>query len=146
MDLETKEKLYKPSLELIQKFEKELSKLPQMEIETRHFFSNGVYVREVYMPAGAVIIGKIHKDSHVNIISKGCLIVSTENGMETLEAPYTFISPANTKRILRVVEDTIWTTIHPNPDNIKDENKLEKLLIIPEENLIDWEDAKKCLG
>jgi hypothetical protein len=64
--------------------------------------------------------------------------------MEELSAPYTFISPKDTKRVLRVIEDVVWTTIHLNPDNTKDLDKLEDLIITPY-NQLKTED-KPCLG
>ena len=87
-------------------------------ILTHHFapivddYGCGTYARELFMPKGTVIVGKIHRESHVNIISKGKVVVHTENGKETLQAPHTFISPAGIKRAVYIEEDTIWTTIH----------------------------------
>ena len=72
----------------------------------------GTYARELFMPQGTVIVGKIHKHSHVNILSKGKVVVMTEEGRKTIEAPSTFISQAGTKRAVYIVEDAIWTTIH----------------------------------
>lgn len=77
-----------------------------------HHFAPGVYAREMFLPADHAIIGKIHKHAHLNIISKGRVIVTTENGKDELTGPCTFTSYAGTKRAVYVLEDTIWTTIH----------------------------------
>jgi hypothetical protein len=90
-----------------------------------HHFAPGVYAREMFLPADHTIIGKIHKHAHINIISKGRVKVSTEEGSEEIDAtdhPVTFTSLAGTKRAVYVIEDTIWTTIH-----VTTETDLEKI-------------------
>ena len=81
-----------------------------------------MYAREILIPAGYVIVGKIHRHAHVNTISKGKAAVATEFGMETIEAPHTFVSKPGTKRAVLALEDTIWTTYHPT-----DETDLDKI-------------------
>lgn len=87
--------------------------LPPADCPVTHHFAPGLYAREIFMPAGSVVVGKIHKHAHVNTISKGRCIVTTEFGREELVAPVSFISIAGTKRAVYVIEDTIWTTYHP---------------------------------
>ncbi len=77
-----------------------------------HHFAPGVYGREILLPKNTVIIGKIHKHAHLNIISKGKVMVITEFGYEEFVGPYTFVSKPGTKRVVAAIEDTIWTTIH----------------------------------
>ena len=71
-----------------------------------------VYAREILLPQGSLIIGKIHKHEHLAFLLKGKIIVATEVGRETLTAPQTFISPAGVKRVLYVEEEAIVTTVH----------------------------------
>ena len=62
-----------------------------------HKFAPGVYVREIFIPAGMCVVGKIHKHAHPNFLLKGKVIVITEQGgRELLEAPLSMISPAGT--------------------------------------------------
>jgi len=86
------------------------------------------YAREMLIPKGTVIIGKIHRHQHLNFISKGRAVVFTEFGKKVLEAPCTFISEVGLKRAVYAEEDTLWTTIHitghsgeENLDLIEDE-------------------------
>jgi len=87
-----------------------------------HHFAPGVYAREIHLPAGHVVVGKIHKHAHLNIISKGMVLVSTEAGTEELTGPCIFTSYAGTKRAVLILKDTIWTTIH-----VTQETDLEKI-------------------
>lgn len=78
----------------------------------KHHFSQGVYAREMFIPKGTVLTGKIHKYTQLNIMSQGELSVLTEEGIKRVKAPFTIVSPPGTKRIAYAHEDTIWTTIH----------------------------------
>jgi hypothetical protein len=78
-----------------------------------HYFAPGVYAREMWMPADTLVTGKIHKTSHLNMLSQGKVTVSNKGDSVTYEAPYTFVSPVGTKRAIYAHEDSTWTTIHP---------------------------------
>jgi len=94
-----------------------------------HHFAPGLYAREIFIPAGTLIIGKIHRHAHVNTISKGRVVVATEFGKHELSAPCTFVSRPGTKRAVVAQEDTIWTTYHPTEET--DLEKIEAQVIAP---------------
>lgn len=85
--------------------------LPQIDFPLRHLFSRGVYAREGVWPAGAVIVGRVHKYSQINVLLSGVVSVLTENGIEHMQAPAVFESPAGARRAFYVHEDTRWMTI-----------------------------------
>lgn len=95
----------------------------------KHSFSDGIYVREITIPEGTLLTGKIHKHEHPNFLLKGEVIVVTEEGKETLTAPCSMMSKAGTKRALYAVTELVWTTIHHNPTNTQDLKELEKIVI-----------------
>jgi hypothetical protein len=79
----------------------------------KHQFAPGVYIREITMPEGMVVIGKIHKHAHANVLSAGvCAVFTEHDGLEILEAPRTWVSKPGTKRAVLVLESAVWTTIH----------------------------------
>jgi hypothetical protein len=95
-----------------------------------HFFADGMYGRKMTIDKDVVIIGKIHKHSHLNVISEGVIDVITEFGTARYVAPITFVSNAMTKRMVRAVERTVWTTCHAT--NETDLDKIEDELIAKE--------------
>lgn len=95
---------------------------PQVDCPVKHTFAPGVYAREILLPKGSVVVGKIHKHAHLNIISKGRASVMTEFGPMEIEAPHTFVSQPGTKRAVVALEDVVWTTIH-----LTDETDLDKI-------------------
>jgi fido (protein-threonine AMPylation protein) len=55
--------------------------------------------------------------------------VLTEEGEVRIVAPYSGITPAGTKRVLYIHEDTTWITIHLNLTNTKNLEELEEDII-----------------
>ena len=103
----------------------------QTELPLKHSFAPGVYARELEIPAGTLLIGKIHKHRHHNFLMKGSIIVLTEtNGVELLQAPLMIVSEEGTQRIGYAVTDTIWTTIHENKDNSEDLDVIEQRTVV----------------
>lgn len=118
----------------ILEMEKKMSGLPaesKIALETMHTFAEGLYSRTVYMKAGSLFTGKIHKKEHIVVISQGsCSVVSEEFGSRLICAPMVFMSPPLVKRLLFVHTDSIWTTVHKNPTNTRDLDILEKDLML----------------
>jgi len=56
--------------------------------------------------------------------------VMTEDGYRKVSAPAFFKSPVAVKRALYAHEDTIWTTIHANPTEERDPDKLYEMLTV----------------
>lgn len=86
--------------------------LTEKDFPLRHHFAPGAYGREIFMPARSLVVGKIHKHAHLNMIMKGRVSVVTEDGTIEYQAPIVLVSKAGTKRVVLVHEDTIWVTIH----------------------------------
>jgi hypothetical protein len=101
----------------------------EQNFPVEHFHAPGLYARQMTIPQGGLIVGKIHRHAHVNTISKGRVWVVTEFGKEELIAPYTFISKPGTKRVVFAQEDTVWTTYHPTEET--DLEKIEAHVIAP---------------
>jgi hypothetical protein len=93
----------------------------------KHWLAPGIYAREIHLPANTLVVGKIHRHRHFNILSQGSITCYTEFGLQTLEAPASFISEPGTKRVVFTHEDAIWTTIHPNPTDETDLKILEDM-------------------
>lgn len=104
-----------PTREAIQNLEDALRKHEQLDLPLKHTFAPGSYAREIFLPAGCLVVGKIHKHAHLNIVTRGLVTVVTEFGLKEIdarEAPVTFTSDAGSKRALYCHLDTIWITVH----------------------------------
>jgi len=92
-----------------------------------HITDSGLYAREMIIPAGTVITGKIKKHEHISVISAGFVTEVTDAGLQRIKAPYTMVSKPGTKRVVWAHETTVWTTIHASDET--DLDKLEQDLI-----------------
>lgn len=100
------------------------------ELPLTHRFSDGMYTREIFIPKGTLLTGKIHKHDHPNFLMSGEVLVVTESaGKEILKGPLTMISPPGTKRALYAMTDVTWVTVHLNPTNTQDLGELEDIVI-----------------
>lgn len=102
----------KSQIDNIANLAKMMATMPQMEAPVTHHFSDGVYVREIFMPKGMIIVGKIHKTRHLNIIQQGrCLVVTPTRKLE-VRGPATFESHPGEQKVVYMLEDTVWSTVH----------------------------------
>jgi quercetin dioxygenase-like cupin family protein len=117
----------------------------QIDIPVTHRFATGLYCREIVIPAGATVVGKLHAETHVLVVSGCCVLVSGD--VETVvEGHATYITPAGTKRAIHALTDTVMTTIHTNPDNGTDVAAIEARVLTPEQPLLDGQEAPPCLS
>lgn len=113
------------------------------ELETTHaanivhvnHFCNGVYAREITILKGTTLVGKIHKYDQLNVLSKGTIVVATEEGSRVLTAPLTFISGAGTKRAGYAVTDVVWTVFHATSST--NESEIEEDVIAKDYAALD---------
>tara|TARA_R110000822_G_scaffold305513_1_gene431275 strand:+ start:9002 stop:9427 length:426 start_codon:yes stop_codon:yes gene_type:complete len=104
--------------------------MEQLVMEPVHHFSGGLYARELTLPKGSTVIGKIHKHAHLNVVLRGHVTVTTPFGTEDIKGPCIFESKPDTKRAVYAHEETVWLTFHPTDETDVDE--IEKQIILPD--------------
>lgn len=123
--------LVKERREAIAGLQRVMESMPEsrhFQEELFHHFADGLYAREMRIPAGSLIVGKQHKYPCLNFIMAGSAEVRSHEGAKRYDAPHIFTSEAGTKRAMYAVSDLTWVTVHPTC-----ETDLERL----EESLID---------
>jgi len=93
-----------------------------------HSFIDGLYIRRLTIPKGYYLVGKLHKHSYINFIEKGEVTVISDTESKLVKAPCTIHSPPGTKRIGKSHSEVVWVTVHANPTNERDIDKLEDML------------------
>lgn len=102
---------------------------PQIDCPLNHTFAPGLYAREIFVPKDTIVVTKIHKLDHFTFVLKGDCSVYQNGDVKRVKAPCMFLTKAGTKRAVYVHEDTVWTTVHHNPDNETDLEKIEDFVI-----------------
>ena len=127
----------------IDKFEHAIAQLPEAVMPLNHLFTPGLYVRQIFIPAGTLLTSMTHKTEHPFIIVSGMIDVISSNERICYSAPYMGVTQAGTKRALYAHTDTVWVTFHTNPDNIENPDELAEILTHPPENpLLDKDDRR----
>uniref|UniRef100_A0A6M3IH16 Uncharacterized protein n=1 Tax=viral metagenome TaxID=1070528 RepID=A0A6M3IH16_9ZZZZ len=120
-----------------------------------HVFSGGVYIRQILIPKGTLIMGKRHRHETCNILMKGTMsvFVGENEPLNVISGPLIFTSPPLSKKLAYTHEDCVFINIHPT--NETDVDKIEQEFIIPEEEYLTVQNSiqktidqgeRKCLG
>lgn len=128
-NLEMRRAILKVESKLTQVEGAKVGKTTESIMPTIHHFAPGIYGREIYLPKGSRVIGKLHRHSHLNILAHGRVKVATEDGIEELASPCIWTSNAGTKRVVIALEDSIWICVHPTETT--DLDKIEAATIAP---------------
>lgn len=134
--------------EKVNAIEAEMLKQPQIALETRHHNAQGVYARELKIPAGVLLTGKIHKLSQINILAEGTIRVLVGDKIVEMSAPQTIVSPPGTKRIALALTNCTWVTMLPTDET--DPEKIEREFTSASEEeyqlFLEKTGAQKCLS
>lgn len=86
--------------------------LPQYQPETKHLFHGGMYCRQVWRQAGALIVGKVHRKEHFYMVVFGTVAITTDDGVQSVTGPYLLCSKPGTKRAVYAETDALCMTFH----------------------------------
>jgi quercetin dioxygenase-like cupin family protein len=118
--------------EQVMRLEDAVAELPnQLKEEdiTSHYFADGVYLREMFMPEGSVVVGKIHRTKHLTIIASGTVQITTDEGVKELTGPSVFVSEPGAKKAIYALTDA--TLMNPHPTEETDLDRIEDEFIAP---------------
>jgi hypothetical protein len=121
-----------PTRAQIERFEALLMQVSQEHgeavVPTWHHWADGLVARTIRIEAGVVLTGGVHKSEHLSVCA-GDITVWTEGGMRRLTGYHVLPSQPGAKRVGLAHAATYWTSIHANPDNLRDLDALELRLI-----------------
>lgn len=111
-----------------------------VDLPLTHTFSKGLYSREMFVPEGAVLTSKVHKEAHQFMLIKGSMIIISEGGAVRITAPFHGITEKGSTRLGIALEDSIWTTFH-NCNLVEDkdysEDEARELVLEIEDMLVE---------
>ena len=107
------------NVEALQSVMIELPQAPGMD--TTHFFGGGMYCRRIAIPAGRIIVSKVHSTEHMFIGCVGELMVAGQGENYTLRPGDVVVSPIGTKRVVFSVTDVVVMTVHKTDKTSVDE-------------------------
>lgn len=134
----------------IDRVEAEMIHFPQVEMPVTDHFSPGIYLREIFIPAGTFLTSAVHKTEHPFFVMAGEIWVywTDQSGREfasIFEGPTYSVTLPGTRRILFSKTDTVWITVHAtdktDPDEIVGGITQHDNPLIQEEFVKGWQRA-----
>ena len=111
--------------------------LPNDAAPVVHHFGAGVYMREVRLSPG-VVVGRAHKQPHRNVMVSGCLSLLTDNGWQTIRAPFTSVSEPG-RKVAIVHEPSVWINVVAT--DLVDVDAIEAFMFDDSQYMVEWRDA-----
>ena len=121
-----------PTLEQIERLQAAMAPIHCEQPQPEHIFHDGWYERRLLIPAGMLIIGKVHRHVHPVGVIRGRALLISQFGREEVLGGYFGASLPGVKRIVLAIEDTLFFTLHRNEGNTRDLAEIEVEHIIPE--------------
>lgn len=116
---------------------------PEVRHDMTHLHAPPIYWREIKMYAGQLFIGRKHTQKHLNVVMTGKAHVWMDGHWELIDAtgePIVFVSEAGVRKVLRIVEDMRWATIHYNPDDLRGEELKDFISV---KSIVEWDHENK---
>ena len=95
--------------------------------QIQHFFSDGLYAKQFFVPKDHLVCQHSHEYSHLSILAKGSVILKTDDYNIQYNAPACIEIKKGVHHQIIALEDTVWYCIHQT--NEKDVNKIDEVLI-----------------
>lgn len=114
----------------LEKLEELMLKEEQVEIPAKHYFTeDGLYGREIVIPAGTLAIGHDHNHSFLEVFVEGELLIPTKTGTTILKAPFTGVGKPNNRKLGLALTDCRWITFHVVPEGMNSVSQMEEYII-----------------
>jgi len=100
----------------------------ECDLGTVHHFSDGMYAKQMHLPAGYTALSHAHTYDHLSILGKGRVIVSTDtDGSVEYTAPSCIEIKKGVHHSIEALEDAVWFCIHAT--DVTDVEEVDKVLI-----------------
>ena len=129
--------------EVIDVVESMIASYPQVQCPLVHRFTNSMYIREIFVPAGTLLTTKVHKFEHPFVLSKGSITIWDGEDEINISAPFCGITKENTRRIIFVLQDCVFTTFHVTDKKTIEE--VEDEILIKHDNPLLDDNIKELL-
>lgn len=102
-----------------------------------HIFEKGWYIREIFVPAKHIFIGRPHIGGHICKLVSGEALHITEETRAYRRAPWQVLTTKGYQFVFYTFTDIIGRTCHPNPEGITDVQVLEDRIFEPAQAVLD---------
>lgn len=94
----------------------------EIDLQTKHHFSDGVYAKEMHLPAAHYAVSHQHTYDHVSMLHTGHARVTVDGEAKDYQAPAVILIRAHKAHRIDAITDVVWFCIHEttltDPDEI----------------------------
>jgi len=125
--------------------EKMMRQPQQTGLKVTEMVLGGIYVRSLFIPAGTILTGMIHKKDCINILASGVIQVWTESeGIISIKGFEMFKSEAGSKRIGKTWTDVHWVNVFPVDEGVDLDDMVAHVATMDyDDPLIECDDMEK---
>lgn len=76
-----------------------------------HEFQDGYYLRQTFIPAHTLVLGRKHRKDSINMLLSGRVALVIGGSVVVLTAPESFISPAGEQKVAYTLSDIVCANI-----------------------------------
>ena len=91
----------------------------------KHSFAPGMYVREIFIPAGTIFIGRPHKTGHRIEGVSGRVVLYIDGERFEMSGPFMLHTKAGTQIAAHAITDHVAHTYHANPSECRNVDECE---------------------
>lgn len=91
----------------------------------KHSFDRGLYVREIFIPAGTIFIGRPHKVGHRIEGISGRVVLYINGERRDFDGPFELHTQAGTQIAAHAITDHVAHTYHANPGESRNVDECE---------------------
>lgn len=91
----------------------------------KHDFSPGLYIREIFVPAGTIFIGRPHRTGHRIVGARGRVVLYINGERRDFDGPFELVTEPGTQIAAHAITDHVAYTYHDNPTDCRDVDECE---------------------
>jgi hypothetical protein len=133
-------------ISLFDNLEKALLEMPQIDAEgfqLKEWQSGGMYCRQITIPEGCLLTGRIYKRDHIEIMISGDIsIVSAEGVSKRYKGQNTIEAKAGKRQAGYAHKETVWMTINLCPDKAEPDERLDYTSVLTYKELNNYDYSK----
>lgn len=119
-----------PSIDQVMQVQAAMQAMPQLELQATMHFTDHACARELFMPAGAALVGRMHKTKHLLVVCSGTVRMTAEGLMQDITGPCVLHTTPGTKRLILALTDATLITFHVTEET--DVDRIAEQILMPD--------------
>jgi quercetin dioxygenase-like cupin family protein len=108
-------------------YDKTLAGTFEADPQIVHHFSDGLYAKQMVIPAGMMAGTHQHNYSHLSVLASGRVLVTDDKGSKEYSAPACIEIKSHVNHTIYALSDAVWFCIHATEET--DADKVDQVLI-----------------